>query len=845
MEAGVFGPGVLETVLNGGHYYRSLAGNLFLDDLITYFQWCAFWSVNKKESYPCIPQLEELKEKLSKNAACADEFNNAIEASQPLYEDFYRFKKEAEEKSEVCEYLSILQHNTSLQKNLLSSEREGKWDLHVATIDDSMPVLREFDCLHYLRNGGYYNESIKALEFTDPWLFRKYQMGHWVIQENPGKFKAVGGDMKMEQGLQCVSKGPGGHYVVGVSGNAAAVAEFELLFHEVGKIASLIAELTGNDALQHLESNVQPCYSETRRNIFNENLISLLDFMMARKNPYSINAPISSPEPLHNLVTGQKVDPLVAQRILNCLKAGKKYWLEHRQQVFIDKARKPKDKLTRRNLPSLNAKSEQKSQVLQTKNNLTPKSIALAQHDIEIVKERGMSLPEVLEHDVLKCSPLFEGDFPAEAHKSELMKELPQTELVFNRDSPEPTAVLVDFMSKVRRLPLREFQNMGEVVNAVYLSSLNVCRAVESLHMIYDSYDDENSLKTLERQRRSKGEDGVPIHNMSAQTRTPKQPDAFWQCINNKVQTQQISKELVSQRNQVTSSVIVNGELVPAMIGITEIPELNNLIEEADGKLPVHVEYAIRTQKFRRVIVLSNDTDSVMYLLRHTPYFMSCGCIELWVQYGTGDNQRMKPLHELSLKLGPERSKVLVKVHILTGDDIMSKIGTKHAAYIMDPIKYLKSIGETPFPSPAEMAKAEEFLVRVYAGARATPVARTFDGLRLEKYASGKVGINELPPTSHVIHAHIRRGVFLIYKVCNSLNPDAQELDPMAYCFEKLFGVLVPMKSLNPLPEKMTKTCTCSGKCGDKRCTCVSLGNKCVLFCHKNSAGGLCRNRII
>lgn len=48
----------------------------------------------------------------------------------------------------------------------------------------------------------------------------------------------------------------------------------------------------------------------------------------------------------------------------------------------------------------LDSKSEQKSHVLQTKNNLTPKAIALAQHDIEIVKDRGMNLTEVLEYDV-------------------------------------------------------------------------------------------------------------------------------------------------------------------------------------------------------------------------------------------------------------------------------------------------------------------------------------------------------------------------------------------------------------------------------------------------------------
>ena len=58
VETGVFGPGVLETVLSGGHYYRLLAGNLLLDELITYYQWNAFWSVNKTELQMYAPTRE-------------------------------------------------------------------------------------------------------------------------------------------------------------------------------------------------------------------------------------------------------------------------------------------------------------------------------------------------------------------------------------------------------------------------------------------------------------------------------------------------------------------------------------------------------------------------------------------------------------------------------------------------------------------------------------------------------------------------------------------------------------------------------------------------------------------
>ena len=36
-------------------------------------------------------------------------------------------------------------------KNGVSSEREGEWNLHVATVEDSMPMIGEMDSYNYLR----------------------------------------------------------------------------------------------------------------------------------------------------------------------------------------------------------------------------------------------------------------------------------------------------------------------------------------------------------------------------------------------------------------------------------------------------------------------------------------------------------------------------------------------------------------------------------------------------------------------------------------------------------------------------------------------------------------------
>ena len=71
---------------------------------------------------------------------------------------------------------------------------------------------------------------------------------------------------------------------------------------------------------------------------------------------------------------------------------------------------------------------------------------------------------------------------------------------------------------------------------------------------------------------------------MTTNSPTPKQPDMFWPCSENKVQIQRISREIVSNKTAtqvITSSVIENGELVQAMKGNIEIETLNNWIEEA------------------------------------------------------------------------------------------------------------------------------------------------------------------------------------------------------------------------------------------------------------------------
>ena len=128
----------------------------------------------------------------------------------------------------------------------------------------------------------------KTLEVSYPHIYRRFKIGQFVVQDTPMYFKAVGGDMKVEQSVQKISKGPVGHYVIGETRKPDAVAEFELLYHEIGAIASLLGFLTANSSDDHLECNIQPCFSKFKRVKFNVNVRRFLDFILARSKPYNV-----------------------------------------------------------------------------------------------------------------------------------------------------------------------------------------------------------------------------------------------------------------------------------------------------------------------------------------------------------------------------------------------------------------------------------------------------------------------------------------------------------------------------------------------------------------------------
>ena len=82
--------------------------------------------------------------------------------------------------------------------------------------------------------------------------------------------------------------------------------------------------------------------------------------------------------------------------------------------------------------------------------------------------------------------------------------------------------------------------------------------------------------------------------------------------------------------------------------------------------------------------------------------------------------------------MGEHRGLVLEKVQAFNGNDVTSRIGTKHAAMQCNPVVYLTEFDDSEELLETVIAQVEEYLLPSWAGAISKPQARTFDQLHLQ-----------------------------------------------------------------------------------------------------------------
>ena len=147
IETEVFGKLTLNSVLEGNHYVRSFHGMIMLSNMISSLAWEAFWQWlalhGRNINGDVMTYASEVHKALCEKTRSRQKFEELVGQSAALQEQFAPFHKNCCENSELCQCLQVFQHMTGITKHAVASDREGKFPLHLASVEKSLPMFRE------------------------------------------------------------------------------------------------------------------------------------------------------------------------------------------------------------------------------------------------------------------------------------------------------------------------------------------------------------------------------------------------------------------------------------------------------------------------------------------------------------------------------------------------------------------------------------------------------------------------------------------------------------------------------------------------------------------------------
>ena len=146
IETQIFGPKTLESVLNGGHYYRSFCGLSMLDEANAKLKMEAFWEKHCRENFQAaLNKLSSLKNSVScKKPSSSQKLMEQLQVDEDviaLLSAIKLFDEQCNENSEQCKFWNNFRYIVGVIKNLVLADREGDFLSSVKSIQDLCPIF--------------------------------------------------------------------------------------------------------------------------------------------------------------------------------------------------------------------------------------------------------------------------------------------------------------------------------------------------------------------------------------------------------------------------------------------------------------------------------------------------------------------------------------------------------------------------------------------------------------------------------------------------------------------------------------------------------------------------------
>ena len=862
-DSEVYAEATARQMLQGKQYARGVRGiKLILEALLRIlFSSVDAWMQRKGGMFistECEEKLQALKEAFE-----AHDVESAIRLSEELernHVDMIQkvisdYRQAGREKSETFAFWDSFLDGAYTLLHLLRAEREADFELHLNAVCESIPWFQAAGRNTYAKFVPTYLTDMRALEETHPETYQQLTKGMFVVRRSANNnFNAVATDQALEQTVNKEGKSKGG--VIGLTLREGALTRWLQTRHVSAEYAEAF------ETLCHSKSETVKHHEQEKARIAKdeEDVCKIIHAASRFHNPFDIE---TVPTELVNIATGQVASPEVRKSLTSFRDVSKKKHHDFVTKRLVEESKSKSFWAVESRTKTITFANMRKSITSKTSLPQTLDSEVLFRRLLGVSQQREVSLERVLEHELAAVPPaLFNDDGTIrKGTKSDLAKKLEATtEDVYSLPSGISTGYIIDGMALLQTLNEKSFSTFDDLGRQIIQKIQEILQSslgVKAIAIVFDRYDDPNSVKQSERIRR--GDDFQTTHVIKGSQKVPNYRK-FMKSSGNKASLAAFVCHFVESE---CSQVLADDQSVTLAGGFPEretvkivtedttslCTRLFSTQEEADTRMILHaIDFASR---YERIIIHSDDTDVLVLVLHYINKDMLGSCVYMHAGHTTRyiNRERYIPIVTISREIGHAMCESLPAAHALTGCDTTSsfaKVGkrtvyNKLVGYSKQNPSALATFSQND--ADGDVERATQFILHVYGSKEVD--CTSMDQLRYLMATTTDVPAAHLPPTQDAFKQHTMRARYQTSIWCQAHVPCPTLGHPVGNGWKNDGGYLKPVMFLNEAAPTEVRDVThlycVDHNCKENRnCHCRQAGLPCTELC--SCQGDECRN---
>ena len=609
----VYGENVIQHLMSGKAYARSLRGHFLLEAALTQKLIDGF--------YQDLPEadVKELDKILSNVIAgqCGYDKIEESEAIKSYERKLEEWKNKLASQSRTAKLWIKYLDYINVVKVFITAERTGDWPLHLVAIERMLNLFAATGHIHYAKSARLYLQQMNELKTRYPWLYQKFLEGYHPVRRTKRYWSGLWTDLAIEQMLMGLMKGRSGL----TRGRGLNESVRHVWIHSMHRCTSVHNAMTTFTGRERKSSEQHVDMTKSRRQRDYTDMMKIRAWL-DQHEPFDENVP-----GLRSLSTGLTAKDGDG---VNCDRAEEVGLAIHKKMdnlVFTDAKISRSDHVKPLAYLYSNVKIDKKSIYINPLTLFT-RLIAIVQREEHIEKYFSYEMA------TLPIS-LFKDGLMRKADKPALRKYLVDSKV---EESESNGKIVLDGGALLRRVRWKK----GETYEQTFQRyNTHIERQYGKSTIVFDGY--KPSIKDHEHQRRGSLEKtSADIKVISANKAHGKQ-DAFLTNTYNKEQF----IHLLSEHLRKSGHSVINCD------------------DDADT---IIAETAIKLANFEPVTVIADDADVLFMLIHHFEDSMSD------VYFKSNKIEKCWNVRDIVRSVGPLIKSFILFVHAWLGCDTTSAI---------------------------------------------------------------------------------------------------------------------------------------------------------------------------